>query len=161
MDKTERIILPVVTPGMFTRRCQVLTGRDEVWRALDGEALRFFRDHHLPYNHHVLLRAPEGDCYVMLNRSPKAVGRVRLPFGRIHYVSAPEIFVRYLEAATVRIAVALKVVALMIDDRMLGGARPWHSFLRPGGERKAAFRSTKLTADDIDGLYTEAVLLNY
>jgi len=38
---------------------------------------------------------------------------------------------------------------------------PWHSFMRPGAERKAAFRSKRLAAEDIDGLYTEATLLNY
>ena len=61
----------------------------------------------------------------------------------------------------VRVAAALKVVAMIVDDRMLHGEVPWHSFMRPGGQRKAAFRSDKLAAEDIDGLYTEAVLLNY
>ena len=50
---------------------------------------------------------------------------------------------------------------LLVGDRMLHGAVPWHSFVRAGGERRAAFRSTRLAAEDIDGLYTEAVLLNY
>ncbi len=50
---------------------------------------------------------------------------------------------------------------MIVDDRMLHGTVPWHSFMRPGGERTAAFRSERLTAEDIDGLYTEAVLLNY
>ena len=39
------------------------------------------------------------------------------------------------------IVACLKVVAMIVDDRMLHGAVPWHSFMRPGGERKAAFRS--------------------
>ena len=60
-----------------------------------------------------------------------------------------------------RVAASLKVVAMIVDDRMLRGAAPWHSFMRPGGERTAAFRSDVLSAADIDGLYTEAVLLNY
>jgi hypothetical protein len=50
---------------------------------------------------------------------------------------------------------------MIVDNRMLQGTVPWHSFVRPGGERKAAFRSKWLTAQDIDGLYTEATLLNY
>jgi len=33
--------------------------------------------------------------------------------------------------------------------------------MRPDGERTAAVRSERRTAEDIDGLYTEAVLLNY
>ena len=162
MDKSERIILPVVTTRTFMDRCEVLTKASTVQGALEGESLRFFQDHQLPFNHHVLLRTHVGDCYVVMNRSFKTVaGNLRLPFARVHHIGAPDIFVRHLEKLALRVAASLKVVAMIVDDRMLQGTVPWHSFMRPGGERKAAFRSTKLAAEDIDGLYTEAVLLNY
>jgi acetoacetyl-CoA synthetase len=162
IDKSERIILPVITARTFMDRCEILTKAGAVEGALKGESLRFFRDHQLPFNHHVLLRTPVGDCYVMMNRTLKTIrGNFRLPFARVHYMGAPGIFVRHLEKLVVRVATSLKVVAMIIDDRMLHGEAPWHSFMRPGGERKAAFRSERLVADDIDGLYTEAVLLNY
>ena len=162
MDKSERIILPVVTPRALLDRCEVLTEADAVERALSGEHLRFFRDHRLPFNHHMLLRTPAGDCYVMMNRSVKAVWKnLRLPFGRVHHISAPQVFVRHSAKLAARTAASLKVAAMIVDDRMLQGAAPWHSFMRPGGERTAAFRSDVLSATDIDGLYTEAVLLNY
>jgi hypothetical protein len=99
---------------------------------------------------------------MIMNRTLKTIrGNLRLPFARVHHISAPDIFVRHLENLGVRVAASLKVVAMIVDDGMLHGAVPWHSFMRPGGERKAAFRSEKLAAEDIDGLYTEAVLLNY
>jgi hypothetical protein len=162
MDKSERIILPVVTAKTFIDRCEILTEESAVEGALEGERLRFFQDHQLPYNHHVLLRTRAGDCYVMMNRTLKTIrGNLRLPFARVHHIGAPDIFVRHLEKLVVRVVVSLKVVAMIVDDRLLHGAVPWHSFMRPGGERKAAFRSEKLAAEDIDGLYTEAVLLNY
>ena len=162
MDKSQRIILPVVTTQIFTDRCEILTKPGAIEGALEGERLRFFRDHQLPYNHHMLLRTPVGDCYVMMNRTLKTIcGNLRLPFARVHHISAPDIFVRHLEKLGVRAAASLKTVAMIVDDRMLHGAVPWHSFMRPGGERKAAFRSERLAAKDIDGLYTEAVLLNY
>jgi acetoacetyl-CoA synthetase len=162
MDKSERIILPVVTPRTFMDRCEILTEARAIERALDGERLRFFRDHQLPFNHHALVRAPEGDCYVMMNRSLKAIrGKLRLPFARVHHIGAPEVFMRHTEKLVARIAASLRVVAMIVDERMLRGRAPWHSFARPGGKRKAAFRSNKLTEEDIDGLYTEAVLLNY
>jgi hypothetical protein len=162
MDKSERIILPVVTARSFTDRCEILTDPDAVEGALEGERLRFFRDHQLPFNHHVLLRTPVGNCYVMMNRSLKTIrGNLQLPFARVHHIGTPDIFVRHLEKLVVRVAASLKVVAMIVDDRMLQGTVPWHSFMRPGGERKAAFRSKRLAAEDIDGLYTEAVLLNY
>jgi len=162
MDKSERIILPVVTAQTFMDRCEILIDAGAVEGALEGERLRFFRDHQLPFNHHILLRTPVGDCYVMMNRTSKAIRRnLRLPFARVHHIGAPDIFARHLAKLVVRIAASFKVVAMIVDDRMLHGAVPWHSFMRPGGERKAAFRSKRLAAEDIDGLYTEAVLLNF
>jgi hypothetical protein len=162
MDKSERIILPVVTAQTFLDGCEILTEAGSIRGALKGESLRFFRDHQLPFNHHLLLRTAVGDCYVMMNRTLKTIhGNLRLPFARVHHISAPDIFVQHLEKLVVRVAASLKVVAMIVDDRMLQGTVPWHSFIRSGGERKAAFRSKKLAAEDIDGLYTEAVLLNY
>jgi acetoacetyl-CoA synthetase len=162
MDKSERIILPVVTPRTFIDRCEILTEVGAVEGALEGELLRFFRDHQLPHNHHILLRTHVGSCYVMMNRTWKTIrGNLRLPFARVHHIGAPDILVRHLEKLVVRVAASFKVVAMIVDDRMLRGTVPWHSFMRPGGERKAAFRSERLTEEDIDGLYTEAVLLNY
>jgi acetoacetyl-CoA synthetase len=162
MDKSERIILPVVTARTFMDNCKVITQPSSIKSALTGENLRFFRDHHLPFNHHVLLRTPVGDCYVMMNRALKTIGgNLRLPFARVHHIGAPDLFVRHLEKLVVRVAASFKVAAMIVDDRMLHGAVPWHSFMRPGGERKAAFRSKRLVAEDIDGLYTEATILNY
>jgi acetoacetyl-CoA synthetase len=162
MDKSERIILPVVTKQTFVDRCEILTERGAVEGALEGERLQFFRDHQLPHSRHILLRTPAGDCYVMMNRTLKTIcGSLRLPFARVHYIGPPDIFVRHLEKLVLRVAASFKIVAMIVDDRMLHGAAPWHSFMRPGGERKAAFRSKRLTSHDIDGLYTESVLLNY
>jgi hypothetical protein len=162
MDKSERIILPVLTPRTFTDRSELITRLPDIEHALGGEPLKLFRDHQLPYNRHALLRAPEGECYLMMNRSPKAIGgSLRLPFARIHHISAPEIFTRHSEKLAARIAASFGVVAMIVDERMLRGRPPWHSFARRGGARKAAFRSDRLTEQDIDGLYSEAVLLNY
>jgi len=52
-------------------------------------------------------------------------------------------------------------VGTIVDERTLRGHKIWHSFPRPGGARTAAFKSSKLTALDIDNLYSEMVLLNY
>jgi hypothetical protein len=162
MDKSERIILPVVTLRTFSDRSQLITRTRDLEHALGGEQLKLFRDHQLPYNRHALLRAPEGECYLMMNRSPKAIGGgLRVPFARIHHISAPEIFTPHSEKLAARIAASFGVVAMIVDERMLRGRTPWHSFARQGGAKKAAFRSDRLTEEDIDGLYTEAVLLNY
>ena len=87
--------------------------------------------------------------------------RIKIPFARVHHIGAPEIFNRHTEKASAYIATAFGVAAMIVDERMLRGRIPWHSFERRGGPKQAAFRSSKLTDQDIDGLYTEAVLLNF
>ena len=109
MDKSERIILPVVTAQTFMDRCEILTEAGRGRGRSRGRGLRFFRDHQLPYNHHILLRTPAGDCYVMMNRTLKTIGgNLRLPFARVHHIGAPDIFVRHLEKLVVRVAASSK-----------------------------------------------------
>jgi len=130
MDKSERIILPIVTARTFTDDCKVLTEPSSIQSALKGENLRFFRDHQLPFNHHVLLHTPVGDFYVMINRTLKTIGgNFQFPFARVHHIGAPDIFVRHLEKLVVRIAASFKVAAMIVDNRMLHGTVPWHSFM--------------------------------
>jgi hypothetical protein len=70
------------------------TRNGAVQDALNGENLRFFRDHQLPFIRYVLLRTAVGDCYVLMNRTLKIIGRrLRLPFARVHHIGAPEVFV--------------------------------------------------------------------
>jgi hypothetical protein len=73
MDKSERIIFPVLTLEALKDSCEVLTSASAVRRALQGESLRFYRDHQLSHNHHVLLRTPVGNCYLLMNRTFKTV----------------------------------------------------------------------------------------
>jgi acetoacetyl-CoA synthetase len=162
IDKSERIIFPVLTPLGLARGCEVVTDPAALERALDGERLRYFRDHQLPFHRHALVRSKEGDCYLMMNRSPKAVARgLRLPFARIHHVDAPAVLARHSERVATILAARVRVVGMIVDNRLLGQHVPWNSFERPSGPQNAAFRSDRLTEQDIDGLYTEAVLLNF
>jgi hypothetical protein len=143
MDKSQRIIFPVITAKTFIDSCEILTSASSIHRALSGERLRFYRDHQLPFNHHVLLRTPTADCYIIMNRTLKTVrANLRLPFAGVHYISNPDIFVRHSEKLVARVAASLKVVAIVVDDRMLKGTAPWNSFMRP--KKQAAFRSKKL-----------------
>jgi len=160
-DKSERIILPSAAPRLW-KRVEIITESTVIEGALGGELGRIFRDHQLPYNRHALVRAPEGDSYVMMNRSPKAVnGRLRVPMARVHHVSAPEIFLEHVDRLVNAVVARFGVAGMIVDERMLRGRKVWHSFARPGGPRTGAFRSDTLGPDDIDGLYSEAVLLNY
>jgi hypothetical protein len=132
MDKSERIILPVDTIQAFMDRCEILTDAAPSRALSRASACGSFG-----ITSCRIITAPR--CVRLMNRSVKTIrGNFRLPFARVHHI-----------------------VAMIVDDWMLHGAVPWYSFMRPGGERKAAFPSEELAAEDIDGLYTEAVLMNY
>jgi hypothetical protein len=160
MDKSERIIWPSPT-GLPRRGAKILARREEVEAALSGEQLRICRDHALPWHRHAVIVASQGECYLMMNRSEKAIkGALRLPFARIHHLSNAEIFAKYADCLALMMAIDHKVVGMIVEERMLCGRRIWHSTARPG-VRTAAFKSNKLSAPQIDNLYSEMTLLNY
>src|SRR5262245_45585331 len=158
MDRSPRMILPTVT-GVCRRSAKIVTNRQDVEAALSGEQLKICRDHSLPWNHHALVQSPEGECYLMMNRTKKIIkGKVHLPIARVHYLSNADVFARYADRLVLRVAVDLKVIAMLVEERMLRGHEIWYSVLRPGAV--AAFKSSELTAGEIDNLYSEMVLLN-
>lgn len=160
IDKSERIIWPSPT-GLGRRGVKILTRREDVEPALSGEQLRICRDHALPWSHHAVILATQGECYLMMNRSEKAIkGDMRLPFARIYHLSNAEIFVNYADCLALAMAIDHKVVGMIVEERMFYGRRIWHSIARPG-VRTAAFKSNKLNALQIDNLYSEMILLNY
>jgi hypothetical protein len=160
MDKSERIIWLSPT-GLRRRGAKILTRREEVEAALSGEQLKICRDHALPWNRHAVILAPQGDCYLMMNRSEKTIkGALRLPFARIHHLSNAEIFANYADCLALAMAIDHKVVGMIVEERMFYGRKIWHSAVRPG-VRTAAFKSNKLNGLQIDNLYSEMILLNY
>lgn len=163
LGQSQRIVFPALDPRRLLDRCEILTDLPAVEAALEGEARKLCRDHRLPFHRHLLVRSAIGDCHVMLNRSLKHVGKgVRVPVARVHHVSAPDVFRRYLDRIALAAAVQFRTVAMVVDERILGGHAPWHSLPRPGGELLGAFRSKDgVRPEDIDGLYSECVLLNY
>jgi hypothetical protein len=159
-DRTERIVFACPTPALL-RSCTILTDAEAISAVAGDEVRRFVRDHRLPYNRHVLIRSAEGDCYVMFDRSYKAIrGSTRLPFARVHHVSNARVFARNAARLVVRVMATSQVVGMIVEERMLRGETIWHSIERPG-KRQGSFRSNKLSADDVDNLYAEHVLLNY
>jgi hypothetical protein len=160
-DRAERIVFACPTPELLLP-CTILTDPDAITAVATDDVRRIVRDHSLPYNRHVLVRSAEGDCYVMYNRSYKVVrGSTRLPFARVHHVSNAPVFARHAARLVATVMARSRVAAMIVEERMLRGETIWHSFQRPGGKREASFRSDKVTADDVDNLYAEHVLLNY
>jgi hypothetical protein len=159
-DREERVIFACPTPAI-ARPCTILTEPEAISAVAGADVRRLVRDHRLPHNRHVLVRSAEGDCYVMFDRSYKAVrGSIRLPFARVHHMSNARVFARHAARVVVKVIATSHVVGMIVEERMLHGETIWHSIERPE-KLQGSFRSNKLTADDVDNLYAEHVLLNY
>lgn len=115
-------------------------------------------DDHQGFNcRHLLLQSNNDYCYVIV----KKTWRKRIPFAKIHFLSDPEIFVRCIERAGVRISLRLGVAGVMVDERYLKGRKLSRSVSYPH-QRKAYFKSSldSLDSNQIDTLYSEMVVLH-
>lgn len=160
-DASQRIILPLPASGGGAWRCRIHSDPEILEAALDKDAGKIVHDHAFPHVHNFLIRTAMGDCHVVLNRSPKSVRRgLQLPFARVHHISNVNVFLRALTRFRLEIPVRMGVVGLIVEDRYLAGAKIPFSFVRPE-ERTAFLKSSTLGPADIDGLYSEQLLLNY
>jgi hypothetical protein len=153
-ETRQRILFPVLAHGP---ECAVTFGREALESALDPESLKIYRDHPFPGCRHALIESPEGRCYVVMNR----MVRRKKPYFQavIQHLSDRETFVKCAGRAVMKICLHLQVLALFADERLLGGARIPPSVTRTLN-RPRVFRSDALTGEDLDGLYSESVLLN-
>jgi len=158
----QRIVLPVPLPRWGSRHVKVITDAAEVRKRAMPEQLRLIDDHSLPHHRYVWVDSPQGGCLLILNRVYKRVfGKLKLPFVRIHHISDAELCLRSISQAVTSCARQFGVVGAIVEDRYLLGRPVRFSFDRPGSANVAAFRSSNLSANDIDGLYSELALLNY
>lgn len=160
-DASQRIILPVPTVVGGGLRCRIHSDPKILEAMLDEDARKIMHDHAFPHVHNFLIRTTMGDCHVVVNRSPKRVRKgLQLPFARVHHISNVNVFLRALARFRLEIPVRMGVVGLIVEDRYLAGAKIPFSFIRP--EQRAAFiKSSTLGPADIDGLYSEQILLNF
>jgi hypothetical protein len=158
----QRIVLPVPPLRWGAQHVNIITNASEIRKRATPEQLRLMDDHSLPHHRYVLVDSPQGGCLLILNRVHKRVfGNLKLPFVRIHHISDAELCLRSISQVVALCARQFGVVGAIVEDRYLLGRPVPFSFDRPGPTNVAAFRSSTLSANDIDGLYSELVLLNY
>lgn len=126
-------------------------------RALTGDALEIYRDHRATAAaRHVLLRTGRQSCHVVFRKDR----RKGLPlFASVLYVSEPAVFRRAFGAFTRHLLVRHGIPATLLEFRV-AGHRPAVSRTVPDTRRKM-FRSDRLTAEQIDYLYSELVCLSW
>lgn len=133
---------------------RVLTERRAIEAALQGEALRIYRDHaDFPWLRHVLVGRPGDWCHVIYK--PRRFKR--LPAAGIIHLSDGAAFCRHFRRLAGHF-LARGMVTTHVECRRLPQL-PWPSAVRSGFNPKMVL-STTLKNEDIDYLYSETVALD-
>lgn len=150
--------LRVLLPMPCGRRCAELELIDDpglVEAAISDDDRRILRSHQLPWCRHALLRAPEGECYMLWS----SVERWAVPYAYVHYVSNRQLFARCSRFIRARLLDGSPCRFLALDRRATDGMALPGSVTLPWGPRQL-YRSSRLGPADIDTLYSEVSYLN-
>jgi hypothetical protein len=132
-------------------RPRLITAKAELTEALSPAQKKIFGDHQGTKCGFLLMREASGDCFIVWSR------RVRkgVPFSEILYTSNREALRRYFETAKLKIMTMDKTFLVAIDERLIGERLPGMLPYR----RVSLFKSSRLTREQIDNLYSELTVL--
>jgi hypothetical protein len=155
--ETAQVLVPrFLNPGaILGAGGAVTTDLTEMRGQLDEPGRRILEDMAGTLAAQIVVRRDGRTCHVVATRSPWK-GRFTLAY--VQYASDWDLFRRALDAVSAAFSGLLGTAGLRVDARRIHGARPRLSTLRPY-EPPSLFRpeSPEITADAIDGLYTELV----
>lgn len=160
-------MLPLLQPETLFRPNRPVISFDPavVRERLTSQQRQIFDDHS-PYDCLQLTVTDGSDyAYLVVKRRVHRVAANRLgrrtrvplfgiPYSDILHCSSPELLSRHLERVKLAILRRQRTAALVADARLFK-ARPWGMTL----SQRTCYRSPLLEADDVDGLYSEIVLL--
>jgi len=153
-ETRRRILFPVPAGGPD---CSVRFDPAVLESSLDSGSLRIYRDHQFPGCRHALVESEGGRCYVLLNR----MVRRKKPYflAVVEHLSDRGVFANCAGRAASRICLHLQVLALFVDERLMAGANVPLSVTQTLS-RPRVYRSDTLGPEDMDGLYSESLVLN-
>lgn len=149
------IIPPVPAINPLSNKCYVEFDKDKIKNYLSEKDLKIYHDHLGFKNAYLLISSKEGNCYIVVNRTRKKF----FYFGKIHYVSNLDVFLKYINRVIFKICSRLNVCGLIIDGQCIGKNKIKH-LITIKRRRPAAFKSNSLDVNDIDTLYSELLVLN-
>lgn len=156
-------IRPIPDFQILNTSCFIELDRQRMQNYLDAENLKIYEDH-VHFNCiYVLIRAKEGNCFLIL----KTLGERRVSFlrilvhwGYVHYISHRDIFFRYINILTPKICLQLGLVGLLVENRFCDGYSIKHGVSMEIRQSKL-FKSSLLKRSDIDTLYSEIFILDH
>jgi len=150
-----RILLPLPSFDV-SANTRSTTNPQRIAAQLDAPLRETFKHHRFTPCKALLLSQRKGarQCLVLFTRTR---GR-RYAFARVHYLSDPAFFAENTDLIRLRLGLAARSLLVMIDERMLAGRSLKHCKIAEMSA-PSVFRSSSLSAGQIDNLYSELVLL--
>ncbi|MEI6351653.1 MAG: hypothetical protein WCP06_11175 [Verrucomicrobiota bacterium] len=157
LDSRLRILypLPAFNSPLAWLRFRATSNPEKIRRLLN-ETDRAIFDHHRKHPcGQMLIHNRHEYCHIVFSRTK---GR-RFHFAQVHHISNLPVFLENLDRVRLRLALGAHAFFVMIDSRLLPEVTPKHSRLVDLGFSQV-FKSAHLKPEQIDGLYTESILLN-
>ena len=152
LDPGKLIIPPLLNAATLAGGRPTIICDPERIRAELDQPMRRILDDHVAYGCLALLARRGGRrCLLVVKR--RSVRRV--PLSEILFASDPDFLARHIEAIAWTLVARQRTLAVSGDRRLFGPAPPRAFFLKS----ISMVRSTRLTGEQIDNLYTELVLL--
>jgi len=151
LDERQTVLLPL--PWLFARG-QVHSKPADIEARLQGDALRQYLDHKdFPWLRHVLVGDGRNWCHLIYKRSEFK----GLPAARLIHVGDPALMALHWRRLSLHL-LTRGFASIHIETRR-APAGLWPTRVRSGFNAKV-FRSTELTPDQIDYLYSESVAMD-
>jgi hypothetical protein len=159
LESNVRLLFPVpVLPRLAGRDIPDITAdRSALVETLHAADLKILSDHSGWDCGHVVVRVPDGYCYLVFTKKRRRTYGQHIPHCHIHYISNRGLFLRHLSRIKLYFLHTFGSWFLAVDERLIGkGSVGFSRAYRLTTPRY--FRSDVLTADQIDNLYTEMVV---
>ncbi|MEI9897290.1 MAG: hypothetical protein WDN28_26375 [Chthoniobacter sp.] len=158
LETRQRVILPVPSLSrIFSGAGWKVTSRIEQHRAvLTEQEWQIYQDHRPLECRHLLAFKQDRHCYLV---SVRMKGRRRY-FSHLLHVGDPDVFVEALEKIRIALLFQNRTPLIILDERLLHG-RPTPASRPIALHTPRVFKSSVLTAEQLDNLYSEFVLLPF
>ena len=151
----QRIICPLPSLPKLMSSSKLTFDDKEIEKKLKGEPLKIYHDHKKLECFHVIIKNHQGFCYVVGSRTLKR----SLPLAHVHYISDLKFFIDHIGRVSGRFSWQMKVVGILIDERLLQGEKIFPSiyFNMP---YPRVYKSDMWGNEEVDLLYSEYQVLN-
>lgn len=165
------------------RKINFITDSVKISSFLKGQDLKIFEDHIQFRANHIVLQCQSEYCYVVfkkssifrrklinvrityyLNRLSKSIAKhsfldKEIFAAKIHYISNPELFNKYLPEFLKKISIEHNVKGIILDSRFYTKKAKTIKF--KSMPQISLYKSNSLSLHQIDSLYTELFILDY